>query len=122
MSTTVLVNLAEELGTEAVTRFVHTFVDLWPTRRQRIHAAIRRRDAPAAMDAVLSLRSGSFMAGATHLAEHTELIRTTLLSPHAPSWDNAHALLPAMDDLGEDAVRTLRASVATWPACRGNEN
>jgi hypothetical protein len=122
VSPTVLADLADELGADAATRFVHAFADLWPVRRLRIHAAICAQDPAAAMDAVLSLRSGASMAGATPLAEHTELIRTTLLSPHAPAWAHAHALLPAMDELGEGTVRMLRASVATWPARRGTKN
>jgi hypothetical protein len=85
VSTTVLMDLAEELGTDAATRFVRTFADLWPARRARIHAAIYARDSAAAMDAVLSLRSGALMGGAIPLAGRAELIRTTLHGPGCPA-------------------------------------
>jgi hypothetical protein len=122
VSTTVLMDLAEELGTDAATRFVHAFADLWPARRARIHAAIRAQDSAAAMDAILSLRSGALMAGAGPLAGHADLIRTTLLGPGCPAWEHACHLLAALDDLGERTVKMLRSSIASWPQCPGNNH
>jgi hypothetical protein len=120
VQTSVLTGLAEELGTDAAKRFVHNFADLWPVRRARIHAAIRAQDCEAAMDAVLSLRSGALMAGAMLLAGHADLIRTTLLGPGCPAWEQACHLLAALDDLGERTVKMLRSSIASWPQCPGN--
>jgi hypothetical protein len=121
VSTTVLMDLARELGADATTRFVHAFMDLWPVRRLRIHTAIQARDAPAAMDAVLSLRSAALMAGARPLADHAELIRGTLTAPGAPAWDDAHHLLAAMDDLGDRTMQMLSAVIAGSPPCGDNE-
>jgi uncharacterized protein YfaQ (DUF2300 family) len=121
VSPAVLMDLARELGPEATTRFVHAFVDLWPVRRPRIHTAIQARDAPAAMDAVLSLRSAVLMAGAQPLADHAELIRGTLSTPGAPAWETAHHLLAALDDLGDQTVQALSAAIAGSPPCGENE-
>ena len=120
VSTTVLMGLTEELGIDAATRFVHAFADLWPVRRARIHAAICARDSAAAMDAVLSLRSGALMAGAGPLAGHTDLIRTALLVPGCP-WEHASYLLVTLDDLGERAVAMLCDSIASWPQSHGKD-
>jgi hypothetical protein len=117
VSPTVLMDLARELGADATTRFVHAFVDLWPVRSLRIHAAVRACDTPAAMDAVLSLRSAALMAGAQPLADQAELIRGTLATPGAPAWDDAHHLLAAMDDLGDRTVQTLSSAIAGSPRC-----
>jgi hypothetical protein len=117
VSTPALMDLADELGTDAATRFVHVFTDLWPTRSQRIHAAIHARDAPAAMDAVLSLRSAALMAGARSLADQAELIRGTLCRPGAPVWEDAHHLLATMDDLGDRTVQMFSAAIADSPPC-----
>ncbi|MGB9033642.1 MAG: hypothetical protein WCC45_03885 [Paeniglutamicibacter sp.] len=122
MSTTVLMDLARELGADATTRFVRAFMDLWSVRRLRIHAAIQARDAPAAMDAVLSLRSAALMAGARPLAGQAELIRGTLTTPGAPAWDDAHHLLGTMDDLGDRTMQMLSAAIAGSPPCGDNES
>lgn len=112
--TTVLTDLAEDVGTDAATRFVRVFVELWPTRRQRIHAAIRSRDADAVVDAVLSLRSGALMAGAQPLAEQADLIHKLLLTPEFPAWESARHLVLALDELGDRTVETLSGAVARW--------
>lgn len=78
MCTILLADLGRELGSDAVTRFVRDFVDLWPVRRQRIHAAIGTQDLDGAIDAAFSLRSAALMAGACPLAAHADLIRATL--------------------------------------------
>lgn len=119
---TVLMDLAEEVGTDVAARFVHAFVDLWPTRRQRIHAAIYGHDADAAMDAVLSLRSGSLIAGALPLAAHADMIRATLLTPGFPAWESARHHLVALDEIGNRTVETLSGAVAHWPQRPGNES
>lgn len=110
MSQTCLVDLSDlsgALGTEAVTRFAHTFVKMWPTRRERIRLAICHSDFDVAMDAVLSLHSGAAMAGAQLLAEHTNLIRGALVADGSPAWDHAHSLLATLDDLGDRTARSL---------------
>jgi hypothetical protein len=115
VSPTVLMDLARELGADATARFVRAFVDLWPVRRLRIHTAIQARDAPAAMDAVLSLRSAALMAGAQPLADQAELIRGTLSTPGPPAWNVDQHLLAALDDLGDRTVQTLYAAIAGSP-------
>lgn len=114
MCTIVLADLAEELGTDAVTRFVHDFMDLWPVRRQRIHAAIGIQDLDGAIDAAFSLRSAALMAGACPLAAHSDLIRATLHETGSPAWEYARRLLVALDELGDRTVKTLAQAIAPW--------
>jgi hypothetical protein len=117
----VLVDLAREPGADATTRFVQVFVDLWPVRKLRIHTAIRSRDTPAAMDAVLFLCSAAPMAGAQALADHAELIRGTLSTLESPPWEDAHRLLAPLDDLGDRTVQTLSGAIAAVPPCNETE-
>ncbi|MFL4477626.1 hypothetical protein ACIPUB_05010 [Paeniglutamicibacter sp. ORCA_105] len=120
MSTNVLADLARELGAEAATRFVHDFVDLWPVRRQRIHAAIGTQDLDGAIDAAFSLRSAALMAGARPLAAHADLIRATLHETGSPAWEYARRLLAALDELGDRTVKTLAEAIAPWQSGPGN--
>lgn len=117
VSPTALADIARELGADATARFVHAFIDLWPVRRLRIRTAIQARDAPATMDATLSLRSAALTAGAQPLAAHAKLIRGALSIPGTPAWDDTHHLLAALDDLGDRTVQTLSGAVAGSPPC-----
>jgi hypothetical protein len=120
--TNVLTDLAGELGTDAVTRFVHDFMDLWPVRRQRIHAAIGTQDLDDAIDAAFSLRSAALMAGAgaCPLAAHVDLIRATLHETVSPAWERARRLLATLDELGDRTVKTLAEAIAPWQSGLGN--
>ncbi|MFL4477020.1 hypothetical protein ACIPUB_01950 [Paeniglutamicibacter sp. ORCA_105] len=120
MCTIVLADLARELGAEAATRFVHDFVDVWPVRRQRIHAAIGTQDLDGAIDAAFSLRSAALMAGACPLAAHAASIRATLHETGSPAWEYARRLLVALDELGDRTVKTLAEAIALWQLGTGN--
>ena len=122
MQPTVLVKPADELGTDTATRFAHAFVEMWPMRRRRIQEAICVQDSGATMDAVLSLRSGSLMAGAGSLAGHTDLICAMLLVRGLPAWEDSGDLLAVLNDLGERTVTMLCGILDSWAQCRGNQN
>lgn len=64
-----LLSLKESLGGEQdlCRNFVSRYVEMWPGRFDRIHAAIAASDSQQAMDSVLSLRSSSIMVGAAQL-------------------------------------------------------
>lgn len=49
--------------------FVIRYVDMWPSRLERIQNATTTDDRKEAMDASLSLRSASVMVGVTRLAD-----------------------------------------------------
>ena len=56
--------------------FVSRYIEMWPTRFERIHAAVTSDHYENAMDSTLSLRSSSMMVGAARLSDLTmELVR-----------------------------------------------
>lgn len=120
MCTNILTDLAGELGTDAVTRFVHDFMDLWPVRRQRIHAAIGTQDLDDAIDAAFSLRSAALMAGARPMAAHVDLIRATLHETLSPAWERARRFLATLDELGDRTVKTHAEAIVPWQPGLGN--
>jgi HPt (histidine-containing phosphotransfer) domain-containing protein len=62
-------NLADDLEDNAACRsFVIDFVSMWEARHTRLQEAILTCDANAAMDAVLSVKTASAMAGAKPLS------------------------------------------------------
>lgn len=68
-----LLSLQESLDGKMVLcrNFVSRYVQMWPGRFDRIHAALISGNTEDALDSVLSLRSSSLMVGAAKLGEHT---------------------------------------------------
>lgn len=67
--------LAEHVGSPAAESFLATYLDMLPRRLERIVQALETRDAKQAMDAVISLKVTSAMAGARDLErECTQLL------------------------------------------------
>jgi HPt (histidine-containing phosphotransfer) domain-containing protein len=54
----------------AATRFASAFVRLWGSRSSRLEQALQGGDPAAALDAVLSVKSSSALAGALRLSAH----------------------------------------------------
>lgn len=82
----VLAALVEDLGAAEAAAFVERFVRLWPQRRERLHVAIRRRDAEQLWDAAHSLTSSASMAGADLLADASSQLHAAVpASGHPPS-------------------------------------
>ena len=79
-----LLDLQDSLGGEKSLchDFVSRYLQMWPGRFARIHAAVATGNNEAALDAALSLRSSSVMVGAARLGElTTDLI--LLLESHS---------------------------------------
>ena len=93
--------------TDLSRNFVRRYVEMWPRRLARIQHAITTDNRKEAMDASLSLRSASFMVGATRLGDLVtkiiELIEagpTTLLTK----------LITALHACGEQTMHHLKSS------------
>lgn len=65
----VLAELDEDVP-GAATRFASAFIRLWDSRSSRLEQAPRSGDPAAALDAVLSVKSSSALAGALRLSSH----------------------------------------------------
>ena len=68
-----LLELEASLGGEwQLTRnFVSRYVEMWPERFERIHAAVTAGNNAEALDSALSLRSSALMVGAARLGKLT---------------------------------------------------
>lgn len=100
--------LAEQMGSEASTRFVRNYLHLWDARYARLHAACQGRDHAAAMDVVLSIKTASHMAGAARLSALAALAQT-----HLGAYDLAAvaAMLEDFRSCGEETMRTISATL-----------
>ena len=93
-------------GQHACVDFLRFFVDLWPTRWERLDAAVRAGDRPAALDAVLSVKSSAAMVGALRLSDAAgQLERAIRAADHA----RAQAMLPDIHEVGERSMDAMRS-------------
>lgn len=95
-------------GERALCRnFVCRYVDMWPGRFERIHAAITTGHDEDAMDSALSLHSSALMVGAARLGELTaDLIRLL----EAGRYGAAAKKLGALQLCGDQTAGKLTAS------------
>lgn len=103
-----LLDLQESLDEDrlACRNFVARYVEIWPRRFERIHAAATAGNIEAALDSALSLRSASLMVGAARLGELTTgLIH--ILEDHSHSA--AIKQLPALQSCGNLTMDQLTA-------------
>lgn len=87
--------------------FVCRYVDMWPGRFVRIHEAVTAGNLEDAMDAALSLRSSSLMAGAAKLGE---LSSNLIHSLEAGSSTAAAGQLTALRKCGIQTMVQLKAN------------
>ncbi|MBT1001933.1 Hpt domain-containing protein [Paenarthrobacter sp. DKR-5] len=105
--------LEEQLGADGFgRRYLEAYVELWDARLLRVSRAVRRRDYEQAMDAVLSLKAASAMAGATRLCElaarqEAELVRRDFTAAEA-----------ALEELGACGALTMSALTSSYLAGR----
>lgn len=102
-----LVSLQESLdGEKSLCRnFVSRYVEMWPGRFDRIHAALTSGDNEAALDSVLSLRSSSLMVGAAELGElSTDLFHLLECRSHSAALKK----LPRLQSCGNQTASQLR--------------
>jgi HPt (histidine-containing phosphotransfer) domain-containing protein len=93
-------------GQHACVDFLRFFVDLWPSRWERLDAAVRAGDRAAALDACLSVKSSAAMVGALLLSDVAgQLERSISAADHA----RAQAMLPELGEVGERSMDAMRA-------------
>ncbi len=93
-------------GQHACVDFLRFFVDLWPSRWERLDAAVRAADRPAALDACLSVKSSAAMVGALLLSDvAAHLERAIRAADHA----RAAAMLPELGEVGERSMDAMRS-------------
>jgi HPt (histidine-containing phosphotransfer) domain-containing protein len=113
----------DELGRElesidAALGFAHAFLGLLPTRVARIHSALTRRDTLAAADAILSLKTSSYMVGALGMAQHCEEMESSLRNGSIPDPAQAVLMFAAAERLREELLAVLSAQNPDLPAFR----
>ncbi|MDQ0744369.1 HPt (histidine-containing phosphotransfer) domain-containing protein [Clavibacter sp. B3I6] len=86
--------------------FLRFFVDLWPTRWERLGAAVRADDRAAALDACLSVKSSAAMVGALRLSGIAGQLERAIRSCEL---DAARALLPGLGEVGERSMDAMRS-------------
>ncbi|RIJ44236.1 Hpt domain-containing protein, partial [Clavibacter lycopersici] len=103
-------------GQHACVDFLRFFVDLWPSRWDRLAAAVRVGDRTAALDACLSVKSSAAMVGALRLSDVAGRLEHAI---RAADQAGADGLLPELGEVGErsmDAMRSwIRAEAGSPP-------
>jgi HPt (histidine-containing phosphotransfer) domain-containing protein len=111
--------LADELkGREAAIRFALDYLDLLPGRGARILQALSDRDPAAALDAVLSLKVTSSMAGAVALEQLCRALELSLRNGRPGDAAALAASLPSHTEAlaGQLADLLAEAAAGLWPA------
>jgi histidine phosphotransfer protein HptB len=108
--------LADELkGREAAIRFALDYLDLLPGRGARILQALSGRNLAAALDAVLSLKVTSSMAGAVALEQLCRALELSLRNGRLEDTAALAAALPAHTEALAGKLAALLAKAAAWP-------
>jgi HPt (histidine-containing phosphotransfer) domain-containing protein len=106
MDPAVLLDMGEKLrSTEIANRFARDYAAMWDLRRKRLAAALDRRDYPAAIDAVISLKVSSAMVGGVRLAQLAEQLEQAI---RQGDLDAGLALMGKITHYGHKTVNELR--------------
>jgi hypothetical protein len=81
--------LTEQAGRSVAERFFNDYLDLLPARSASIIAGLAAEDRERTLDAVVSLRVTSAMAGALEMEESSRTLERQLQVGH---WSNAKAV------------------------------
>ncbi|WP_414171472.1 Hpt domain-containing protein [Clavibacter tessellarius] len=96
--------------------FLRFYVDLWPSRWERLAAAVTAGDRDAALDACLSVKSSAAMVGALRLSAAAAQLESAIRGGHGEA---ARFLLAGIGETGErsmDAMRSwIRAEAGAAP-------
>jgi HPt (histidine-containing phosphotransfer) domain-containing protein len=93
-------------GQHACISFLRFFVDLWPTRWERLEAAVRSGDCAAALDACLSVKSSSAMVGALRLSAAAAELEAAIRGGQRAT---AESLVDGIGETGERSMDAMRA-------------
>ncbi|MGP0224880.1 Hpt domain-containing protein [Paenarthrobacter sp. NCHU4564] len=100
--------LEDQLDNPRIARdFARDFVRLWEARHQTLRTAVEHGDVPAALDAILSLRTSSAMVGGVRLAG-----LAGQMEEHINNGDlgQARPLLHELAECGESTIQELKES------------
>ena len=115
----VLAQLAEELEDRHVlVGFLRRYLRLLDHRLHRIEDALTARDAEAWMDAVLSLKTASAMAGATALSQAAADLQDRVFppSPGEHPWPGPEDRVRILEDL-HGAAEATRVHLTLFLRC-----
>lgn len=102
----VLQDLEEQLAHPAVAqKFARDYATLWSQRHQKLAAALKRQDAAAALDAVISMKIASAMVGGLRLSRLAEQLEEFI---RRGDLENGHALIAAVELHGSATVKELQ--------------
>ncbi|MFT2691780.1 Hpt domain-containing protein [Clavibacter zhangzhiyongii] len=93
-------------GQHACVDFLRFFVDLWPSRWERVDRAVRADDCAAALDACLSVKSSAAMVGALRLSGVASDLERAI---RANDPTASRALLPQLGEVGERSMDAMRS-------------
>ena len=100
----------------ACVEFLRFYVDLWPSRWERLVSAVSADDRDAALDACLSVKSSAAMVGAVRLSSAAAQLEAAIRDGHGQA---ARFLLAGIGEIGErsmDAMRSwIRAEAGSPP-------
>ena len=127
LDTDALGRLGEQLGDpDILRRFVRRYATLLDQRVERLHRALATQDHDDWVDAVLSLKTSSAMAGATALSQAAAELQDYLAQrpPEPVRWPHPDCLETVMENvrrLARETARQLRLFLtrlaeATCPA------
>jgi HPt (histidine-containing phosphotransfer) domain-containing protein len=122
LDTDALDRLAEQLGDpEVLCGFIRRYESMLGQRVDRLHHALTTQDHEDWMDAVLSLKTSSAMAGAAALSRAAAELQDQLAKrPPAPvRWpatDCLEKILAKLRHLAAETARQLRAFIETTAA------
>jgi hypothetical protein len=85
-------------------RFVHTYVEMWPTRLSRLEAALEAEDLDEAKVVLLSIRSSSVMLGVIGVSA---LASAGLRAVEQADLERAADIRAALVELGEPSCERL---------------
>ena len=102
----VLQDLEEQLAHPAVAqKFARDYATLWSQRHQKLAAALKRQDAAAALDAVISMKIASAMVGGLRLSRLAEQLEGFI---RRGDLENGYALIAAVELHGSATVKELQ--------------
>ncbi|MBT2555998.1 hypothetical protein [Arthrobacter sp. ISL-5] len=88
-----LQDLKDDAGEAVAGAFIEEYLLMLPARAAKIFKALTREDTGESLDAVVSLRTSSAMAGALRLESYCRDLETALKQGHSPDVTAVKAVL-----------------------------
>ncbi|MGN7249682.1 hypothetical protein [Arthrobacter sp. SAFR-014] len=88
-----LQDLSDEAGEDAAQKFMEEYLVMLPVRAARIFKGLTRGDTETSLEAIISLRVSSGMAGARRLESYCGSLESALKHGHSPDMTAVKAVL-----------------------------